>query len=200
VNFLAHAHLSPKTSSGLLCGNTLGDFYRNKDMPGLSNEVITGIYLHRAIDSYTDTHPIVRQARSVLFAEFRHYSRVLVDIYYDHFLARAFSAYSNENLQLFSHNVYQTLLNHPEYLNQPAKYVAQAMSKGDWFDKYQTLEGISITCQNMARRIGGQATILARGGEALQRHYAALEITFTQFYPQLQAYTQDFLEPKKRPN
>ena len=194
MNFLAHAHLSPPDKPIVLIGNTLGDFINPKKHLSLHSELLLGIYLHRAIDSYTDTHAYVRQARSYLFARSRHYSRVLVDIFFDHFLAKQFKNYSLISLHNFSENVYSHFYNYKNKLPKQTYGVGQAMQAGNWLEKYQTIDGINTTLNNMANRLGGKAQVLRGGAQDLADFYLPLEESFKNFYPQVQQYAQLWLQ------
>src|SRR5258708_857949 len=87
MNFLAHVYLSGDHSK-VLVGNFIGDFVKGKYLRDrYEPEIAKGIELHRAIDYFTDLHPIVRQSKNRLRPKYNHYSGIIVDIFYDHFLA-----------------------------------------------------------------------------------------------------------------
>ena len=88
MNYLGHLILSG-TDENILFGNFLGDHVNNKTLNEYPVSVQKGIHLHREIDLYTDSHPISRELRALLFDKYRHRSRVILDMFYDHFLAAA---------------------------------------------------------------------------------------------------------------
>src|SRR6187549_190225 len=91
MNWLAHLLLSPPEPL-LRLGNLSGDFVRGIDVTLLRPELQLGITQHRRIDAFVDAHPLVRRSRERLDAPFRRFAGVLVDVYYDHFLARDWAA------------------------------------------------------------------------------------------------------------
>ena len=107
MNFLAHLYLSGEEEPVLL-GNFMADFVKGNPearlrtiLPpevvasGIFPELIRGIQLHRHIDHFTDTHPIVERTKARLRPEFRKYAGVISDMFYDHFLAAEWTAYSS---------------------------------------------------------------------------------------------------------
>ena len=87
MNFLAHIYLSGDNDL-IKIGNFMADGIRGKHYEYLPAEVQKGIVLHRAIDTYTDSHPIFRQSTKRLHHRYHHYAGVIVDVFYDHFLAK----------------------------------------------------------------------------------------------------------------
>src|SRR3954453_2663939 len=109
MNFLAHLYLSGNDPE-IMVGNFLGDFVRGRNLlERYKKNIATGIELHRTIDEFTDTHPIVAQSKNRLREKYRHYAAVIVDIFYDHFLAKNWSEYSSELLPDFADRAYQIL-------------------------------------------------------------------------------------------
>ena len=109
MNFLAHAYLS-NDNPLLLVGNFMGDFVKGRDLherfdPGIAN----GVELHRLIDSFTDSHPVVIESKKRLRESYRHYAPVIVDMFYDHFLASMWDNYSNLSLPEFVKRTYDLL-------------------------------------------------------------------------------------------
>ena len=86
MNFLAHIYLSGDDDE-LKIGNFIADSVKGKKFSQFPDQVQKGITLHRKIDSYTDSHPIVRESVLRLFPKYGHYSSVIVDILYDHFFS-----------------------------------------------------------------------------------------------------------------
>ncbi len=87
MNFLAHAYLS-FDREGILIGNFVADFIKGKELNRYHDEIFTGILLHREIDAFTDSHPLVRAGQSYLRPRFRHYSTVITDIFFDYFFGK----------------------------------------------------------------------------------------------------------------
>ncbi|MEC7085340.1 MAG: hypothetical protein VXW60_04320 [Bacteroidota bacterium] len=108
MNYLGHMILSGEDENTLL-GNFIGDHISNKTLHHYSQSVQDGIHLHRAIDLYTDSHPKSRALRAVLFAQYRHRSRVILDLFYDHFLAAKFELFHDLPVYLYVLNVFDSL-------------------------------------------------------------------------------------------
>jgi acyl carrier protein phosphodiesterase len=58
MNFLAHIYLSGSEHE-ILIGNFIADSIRGKQFDAYQNSIQQGILLHREIDEYTDSHPVV---------------------------------------------------------------------------------------------------------------------------------------------
>ena len=100
MNFLAHIYLSGDNDL-IKIGNFMADGIRGKQYENYPLEIQKGIILHRAIDTFTDAHPIFRQSTKRLHNNYHHYAGVIVDILYDHFLAKNWNKYSDEKLEDF---------------------------------------------------------------------------------------------------
>ncbi|MBI3896809.1 MAG: DUF479 domain-containing protein [Gammaproteobacteria bacterium] len=189
MNYLAHVFLSQQTPQALT-GALLGDFVKGRALEQWGPEVRTAILLHRAIDRYTDRHPLVRASCGLISAERRRFAGVLVDIFYDHFLARYWSRYSARPLIVFTQAVYRVLL--PQLANFPERlqYVLPRMANDDWLSAYAEIESIDAALNGLARRCRyrERAAPLATAVEELQRNYAPLQAHFFEFFPQLQQF------------
>lgn len=152
MNLLAHAYLSG-IKEEVLVGNLVGDFFKGYGFLKHNNELFKeGIVLHRFIDDYTDKHPSTLFSKKLLWNKYRHYSGVLVDIFYDHFLAKNWNSYSSETLNEFTRKTYTALSKHEELIPEKAKYMIDHMIKNNWFESYQSMEGIQRTLHGMSRR------------------------------------------------
>lgn len=193
MNYLAHLYLSGSTDSLLTVGNFLGDFVKGKKYLHYPSEIKKGILFHRAVDSYTDTHPLVLQSKKRLFTRYRHYSAVLVDLFYDHLLAANFQDYSQQPLPNFARDIYSLLNSHKQWLPEKAGFMLPYMMRDNWLVNYATLEGIGRACSGIARRTSFVSG-LEKGPEDLRLHYGAFEEEFVLFFKDIQAYTKEWLE------
>jgi acyl carrier protein phosphodiesterase len=191
MNFLAHVYLSGTEQPALLTGNFIGDFVKGKELEQYPEAVQQGIRLHRAIDSYTDGHPLVLQGKKRLFPKYRHYGRVLVDLYYDHLLAANFERYSAEPLLPYTLGVYAQLQAHRPLIPPAAYPLLDHMQAGNWLYHYRSLEGIGQACKGMARRARFRSG-MEEGGRDLEEHYALYEAEFFSFFEELRAFVQDW--------
>ncbi|MFN6945223.1 MAG: ACP phosphodiesterase [Cytophagaceae bacterium] len=140
MNYLAHAFLS--TSDEILIGNFIGDSVKGKFINKYPEGISQGIFLHRAIDTYTDCHPTFRKSKSRLRAKYGLFSGILVDMFYDHFLAAQWSQYSCVSLTDFSSNTYKTIQKYHYYLPDKIKIILPYMISEDWLYSYSTFKGI----------------------------------------------------------
>lgn len=184
MNFLAHFYLSGD-SKEILTGNFLGDFVKGRhfalDYP---EQISKGITLHRSIDHFTDTHPIVRNRTRQLIQKHGRYGGVLLDIFYDYCLAKSWKDYSDISLVTFSQNSYQTLANYEGLFPEKAKLTYKHMSEHDWLSNYVHLEGIERVLNGMERRTKFTSN-LSKGIVELKENYAIYEEEFKLFFPQI---------------
>jgi len=187
VNFLAHIYLSG-TNDLIKIGNFSADGIRGKDYLTYPLEMQIGILLHRKIDSYTDSHPLFKKSCKRLYPRYRHYSRVIVDIYYDHFLARNWTNYSEQPLALFVSDFYDCLNSHISIL--PAKFqkITPYMISGNWLENYANLEGIASVLKGMDRRSGMQSK-MSQAIEELTEDYEHFKTDFELFFKDLKSYS-----------
>ncbi len=184
MNFLAHLYLSPPTPDAWL-GSLLGDFVKGPlDASGYGGEVQAAIRLHRSVDTFTDAHPVVREARGLVSPARRRYAGILVDIFFDHFLAVRWTAWHQAPLRDFADDVYASL-SRPS-LPVPDRFgrLVPHLVSQDWLAGYATLDGIAITLDRMSRR-APHAIVLAGGHEELAVRADAFGAAFEAFFPDL---------------
>ena len=192
MNFLAHLYLAGPPAAPAYAGRLLGQFIADS-VPGRRLEaypaaVQAGIRAHRAIDTFTDQHPVVRRGTARLrTGGAGKYAGVASDMFMDHFLARYFGEFSAEPLAAFTQRVYARLAAQQASFPAPVLRFFPHLRQHDWLLHYADLEGIDRALHGLSRR----ATLGAGLGTApaeLRRHYAAYEADFREFFPQLQAY------------
>ena len=184
MNFLAHLYLSPPTPDAWL-GSLLGDFVKGPlDASGYGGEVHAAIRLHRAIDTFTDAHPTVRDARALVSPARRRYAGILVDIFFDHFLAARWTAWHEAPLRSFADDVYASLTRPSVPLPDRFGRLVPHLVAQDWLGEYATLDGIAITLERMSRR-APHAVVLAGGHEELAMRADAFGEAFEAFFPDL---------------
>ena len=151
MNFLAHAYLSGKNKN-ILLGNFIGDFIKGRQaLSEFDPAIISGVELHRAIDEFTDGHPIVHKSKDRLRATYRHYSAVIVDVFYDHFLAINWKQYHAEPLDKFVEETYQSIESFSPILPARFKRMFPYMRSGNWLAGYREVEGVHRALSGMAR-------------------------------------------------
>jgi acyl carrier protein phosphodiesterase len=191
MNYLAHAFLS-RSSPELLIGGLLGDFVKGALGERYTPGVRTGILLHRAIDRYTDAHASVRASCALVSPARRRFAAILVDVFYDHFLARHWQRYSEQPLADFTRHVYATLL--PQLASYPERlqFILPRMAANDWLASYAEVESVDAALHGIARRFQRypRAAVLADGVQELRDNYLALEQCFLTFFPQLLGFVE----------
>ncbi|WP_224482838.1 acyl carrier protein phosphodiesterase [Robertkochia aurantiaca] len=190
MNFLAHIYLSGD-DPGITVGNFMADSIRGRKYLNYPEPIKNGILLHRAIDTYTDKHHVFRQSTKRLHANYSHYSGVIVDIYYDHFLAANWSRYSEIPLEEFAGSFYRLLQEYEDWLTSQAKRMMPYMIADDWLSSYAHLEGIEKVFQGLNRRTAYKSG-MNHATEDLRAHYDLFEQEFFEFFEDLQAYSQEF--------
>lgn len=191
MNFLAHIHLSGENEM-IKIGNFMADGVRGKQYENFPPVIQKGILLHRAIDTFTDAHPIFRQSTKKLHSRYHHYSGVIVDMYYDHFLAKNWSDYHNESLALYSEKFYQSLLDNHSILTSKAKHLLPYMVEYNWLVNYQSVSGIERILNQMDHRTKNQS-LMRFAAEELVAHYDEFEAEFSLFYKEVQLFSKNKL-------
>lgn len=191
MNFLAHIYLSGDNDL-IKIGNFMADGIRGKQFENYHSEIQEGIILHRFIDTYTDAHPIFRKSTKRLHHEYHHYAGVIVDVFYDHFLAKNWNTYSDENLTDFTNNFYQSLRDNYDFLSERAKGMMPYLIEQNWLLSYQTVEGIHQILTQMDRRTKNASKMRFASNE-LKEHYTEFEIEFTTFFEDLRSQSRQKL-------
>lgn len=171
----------------------MGDFIKGSQYDHLPDLVAKGVILHREIDSYTDNHPVVMLSKDKLRQKYRHYSGVIVDMYYDHFLAANFSDYSRKSLQAFAQSKYELLEKHLDLIPPRGQHMLPYMIKGDWLTNYAKKEGIHRSLTGLSRRTKFKSN-LDMAIQDLVAHYDSFEHEFRQFFEEIQLHISQFRE------
>lgn len=191
MNYLAHAFLSfdrPK----IIAGNLIADFVKGKQQFRFSSGVRRGITLHRAIDTFTDTHEATREAKKIFVPSCGRYSGAFLDIVYDHFLATDPRYFSEQSLELFAQHVYETVDAVDEVLPENFNRTFFYMQRQDWLSGYALKENIF----NAFRGIYHRAKYLPEQGDAyaaFDKNYAALQHYYSLFMPDVINFSREKL-------
>jgi acyl carrier protein phosphodiesterase len=187
MNFLAHLYLSGDNDL-LKIGNFMADGIHGKNFETFPMDIQKGIILHREIDTFTDAHPIFRQSTKRLHANYHHYSGIIVDIFYDHFLAKNWSRYSEEPLADFTERFYQSLREHYDFLTEKTQKMLPYMIDQNWLMSYQTIEGIENVLVKMDNRMKRNANMRFSVTE-LSLFYSEFEQEFTAFFKEIRVHS-----------
>ena len=191
MNFLAHVFLSGNNTP-LAIGNLIADRIKGNQVKELPSEIQKGVYLHREIDEFTDKHPIFKECVRELFPKYRHYSRVLVDMYFDHFIAANWQRYHPVPLADFSEDFYDKLEVESTQFSDSIQKFIRALIQYNWFDEYRTLEGLRKILSQMERRTKFPSN-LAAATEDLRQKYPYFEGRFFEFMIELISFTKNKL-------
>lgn len=183
MNFLAHLYLSGKDPKRMV-GNFMGDFVKGKEIDLLEPKISEGVRLHRLIDEFTDSHRVVSESKDRLREKYRHYAGVIVDIYYDHFLATLWQDYHPQRLEVYAEHSYQVVRSHWHLLPPKAQFMFPYMERTNWLVSYAQINGIQRAMDGMARRTRFYSK-MEESTLDLQKHYSAFQSEFQLFFPDL---------------
>jgi acyl carrier protein phosphodiesterase len=216
MNFLAHLYLAEDSPEALI-GSILPDLARPRDLartgqdtdklcgrrlsvppdmpahPEYPPAMLRAIAQHRAVDAFTDTHPIVYRSKQRLHHRPRmyRYAGILMDVFYDHFLARDWARYSQVPLPRFVARVHEAFRGHTHLMPQAMRYPVERMIAQDWLGSYATESGVEMVLRRMSLRLSQRferEVKLEPAVADLARHREALSADFQEFFPQLVAF------------
>ncbi len=188
MNFLAHLFLSGDASE-VLVGNLMGDFVKGRLDGRFPPGIERGILLHREIDSFTDKNRHFLWSKQRLDKSFGLYRGVLVDLFYDHFLAANWEDYADLPFTLFISDSWRVLCEHKEFLPARLQRIMPFIFR-DWLPLYRDIGGIAAVLHRISCFRLKRANRLEEGAEALKRHYGGLYEDFRKFFPELLAFSE----------
>lgn len=197
MNYLAHLVLAGDDPADRL-GGLAGDFVKGVLPGSLPADLAAGVRLHRAIDQYADAHPAFRQSRERVSSLRRRYAGVMVDMFYDHFLAVHWARYRDEPLRVYTRSVYGLVAERAGELPASFGDVAPHMAAQDWLASYRDPRAIATALDRMSQHRLRRANPLAGGGLELLGDYAGFEADFLVFFPDAQAFTASLRADRDR--
>ncbi len=197
MNFLAHLHLSGDIAP-VMTGNYLGDFVRKKELilsddNSINEQVLKGMDLHKCIDLYTDSHPLVKKVQQIFIPEFGKYASVLSDLYFDYLLCNCWSEFSTIPLKEFAKNSYLFLENHKSYFNERASQFYGYMYSNNLLENYGRLEVMERVLVGISNRRVRGGINLALSISLFEEHEDEIRGYFIKFYPDLLGRGNEFL-------
>lgn len=192
MNYLAHLFLAG-TDPEIILGNFIADHVKGSDVLNYSDKIQKGISMHRAIDTFTDQHPVVKQSIMRLRADFRKYAGVIVDMYYDHYLSAHWNEYSKEGLVDFTETRYEILNTFQAILPERSARLLFYMEKQNWLQSYSSFDGMQQAFNGMSRRTTFESK-MELAVVNLKAGYPEFHHEFRQFFPELQTYVQSNFE------
>jgi acyl carrier protein phosphodiesterase len=187
MNFLAHIYLSG-SSDLIKIGNFIADGVRGNKYLAFDSEIQKGIVLHRAIDTFTDAHPLFRKCTKRLHSNYHHYSGVIVDVFFDHFLAKNWNRYSEESLEDFVQKFYLSLTTYEMHLTEKAMRMKPYMIEQNWLLNYRSNDGIEKILTQMDRRTNN-VSMMRNSVTELNLYYSEFEQDFTHFFAELKEFS-----------
>ncbi|MGK7942064.1 MAG: ACP phosphodiesterase [Crocosphaera sp.] len=189
MNYLAHLLLAENTPESRI-GNLLGDFVKGEidiKKSSYNEAIIKGIRTHYQVDCFTDKHKIFKQSKQRIYKSQGRFSPILIDVFYDHFLANHWHLFSSEKLETFADKIYVTLQKSHHLLPKKLQLVLPRIILENWLVSYGQIEGIQQTCKRLGKRIK-RANNCAIAHQDLQANYQGLETDFLAFFPQVVKY------------
>lgn len=145
--------------------------------------------MHQKVDFYTDSHPVVRESKRLISPVNRRYAGLLVDIFYDHFLAKNWLDFSGVSLQEFSLKIYQFLQQNKSILPDSLKRVLPNIINRDLLASYAEIQGIDTALKRLSVRVKRENN-LGDASEELINNYEGLQSDFYRFFPELIDYVK----------
>jgi acyl carrier protein phosphodiesterase len=198
MNYLMHLFLSGSEPE-VLVGNLLGDFVKGRLDDRFAPRIRRGIEIHRKIDSFAAGNQCFLRSKRCIDPRFGHYRAVMVDLFYDHFLARYWDEYSPVTLERFIDDSHRTLLRYVACLPPRLVEALPRMFSRQWLIAYREEAGIGTALRRMSARLR-KPGFLAEGGAELLGKGESLLSDFRRFLPQVSAYTQTLLPVHKNPD
>lgn len=183
MNYLAHFYLSGNNKQ-LMLGNYMGDFIKASEVEALPSEIKKGVMLHRFIDEYTDNHQEVLKSKELVRPYFKKYSPVVIDIFYDHFLALNWEKYHSDKLEDFAKKVYDLLESNIDLLPKKSLRFLQYLTQNNMLVNYKSIDGMEKVFQGMSYRASFNSG-MEKAHVILQKHFVELEMHFNSFFPEL---------------
>jgi len=186
MNLLAHALLAAPDAE-LVLGSLIGDFVRGRIDPTLPPKIRAGIALHRAVDAYTDSHDEIVAARRLFAPPFRRYAGILIDVWFDHLLARQWARFGEGDLVDFSGRVRALLDTNSEFVPARMRSFVAYLHAHDLPAEYRHTAVIGDVLRGMSQRLS-RANPLGEGLPVLVALHAPLQERFDAFFPELRNF------------
>jgi acyl carrier protein phosphodiesterase len=192
MNYLAHSFLS-FSREPVLFGQFIADDIKGNKWQLLDSDVQVGILLHRFVDDYTDTHPLLLELKKQLYPSLGKFSGVVLDVLFDHVLSIQWNKYCEHSRQEWIQATYDQLRNRQIEMTEKRRFISEKMFEHDWMNMYMTAEGTSLILNQMSQRIPF-ANPLKDSFQVYLTHEKYIISTFDEFFPQILSATQDKLD------
>jgi acyl carrier protein phosphodiesterase len=192
MNFLAHTYLSG-CNEEIIVGNFMGDYVKGKNYLLFPEQVKKGILIHRDIDTFTDMHMITRVSKQRIADRYHKYAGIIIDIFYDHFLASLWQNYSTLPLSEFVNRSYDILKRNYKVLPDAVKRWFPTFLENNWMMAYTTVEGIELVLERMSANTS-LPDHSAYAVEVLREYYSIFKEDFIAFFPMIIKFLEDKYE------
>jgi acyl carrier protein phosphodiesterase len=192
MNYLAHMYLSGDHPE-IMIGNFIADHLIGNKFRRYSNGIVKGIRFHRLIDTFTDNHPAFLKSKKRLQATYHKYAGVIVDMFYDHFLAAGWNEFSTEDLIDFTTSRYNILLRNFRLLPPRTKRILPFMMSGNWLASYADLNFLQRSLEGMAIRTPYPSR-MENAVSDLRSDYDSYGMDFREFFPEMVTYASTELD------
>ncbi|NJL76919.1 MAG: DUF479 domain-containing protein [Saprospiraceae bacterium] len=190
MNFLAHIFLT-KHDEAWMVGNYLADLLKNKDLESLPIPIRQGVMLHRKIDSFTDSHPLVQYSTRLLHEKHHKYANVLMDVFYDYLLYQNWHRYGKQDFIDFKIETYEVLQRYLPSIPKPLQPRTLAMIEHDWLTSYTSEKGIYHTFEHIKKR-ASKPELFEGSVDSLKQHFQPLNEHFNLFFPDLMRFVNNY--------
>ena len=192
MNFLAHLYLSGNDEQFMI-GNFIADSVKGSKFKNYPEGISKGIKLHRAIDFYSDNHPVFLKSVERLRPNYHKYAGVIVDIFYDHFLAKNWKDYSKKPLHVYAEEVHSLMLKNADIMPERSAMFLKYAIKHNWLVAYGTLDGIGEVLYGMSRRTTFKSNMELSIND-LKENYHLFEKEFKEFFERIEKFVQEWLK------
>lgn len=193
MNYIAHIHIGSHTKTNLL-GNFLGDFVKGSQLQYLPFEIEQGIRLHRSIDVFTDSHPLIIELKQCFPMDIRRMAGVVIDIYFDYLLMQAWKKYSKVHFNIIFAEFYQQLEQFSLPGNTHFSQQAERLKSHRWLHQYMNIETCFRAFLSIENRLRNKIIFAHKAQLFLLQHNEQLESSFQQFYPECLDHGQKFIQ------
>lgn len=194
MNFLAHTYLSGGNEE-IIVGNFMGDYVKGKNYLLFPEQVKKGILIHRDIDTFTDMHQVTRRSKQRLSSRYHKYAGIIIDIFYDHFLASLWDSYSTLPLSEFVSRTYDLLKRNYKVLPDSIKRWFPTFLENNWMMAYTNVEGIELVLERMSANTS-LPNHSAFAVEVLRNQYSIFMEDFLEFFPEIVEFLEEKYEIK----
>lgn len=197
MNFLAHLLLGGEDADAQV-GSILGDFLKGGIPPELPPAMAESVRLHRRVDSFCDSHPSFQRSRRRIPVPRRRFAGIVIDLSYDHLLARHWHHWCGHSLDDYARRAYARLLVHRRHQPDAMRRVVSAMAAGDWLGSYRNLAAVATALDRIALRFR-RPTPLPGAVTDVERAYAGLEQDFLEFFPAVLEHSRRLRAAARQP-